>query len=168
MGDNPKIKIRGPKTVVPTVAELLERDRLREEAKKAPPIIDGAISVMAPAEIKGEDIKPALPSKTLSSEVSRSVAQILEEFQIDPVEELLAAYNERVEDPDSPDHGKFVMTRAERVSIMKEILKYRHPTLKATEHKGSADDRSITIVMMMPDGTKTETMTEARGKVIDG
>jgi len=159
-------------TRVPTVAEIQERLKQKADPNYVPQPteVTPAAGSIKPVTIRLDDPPPALVDpKTLSarSEKSLCVSQILEQHGIDPVEELIAMYNERVEDPNSPDYGKFVMSRSERVSLMKEILRYQHPTLKAVEHKGNADDRRVTVVLMMPDGTSHRNDVEQRGKVVD-
>lgn len=172
-----------PKAIIPTVEELQERNRLR--AQKIPAAgTNQPITIEVPEPFTGEptpgmnqvtrisDPPPQVvsPNQTLSpvtSEKKLSVTDILKQHDINPVEELLAMYNERVEDPDSPDYGRFVMTRAERVSLMKEILRYQHPTLKAVEHKGDPESNKITVVLMMPDGSRSESTAAQRGTLID-
>lgn len=172
-----------PKAIIPTVEELQERNRLR--AQKTPAAgTNQPITIKVPEPFTGEptpgmnqtvriNSPPAeivTPNKTLSPVVSEkrlSVTDILKQHEINPVEELLTMYNERVEDPDSQDYGKFVMTRAERVSLMKEILRYQHPTLKAVEHKGDPESNRITVVLMMPDGSKSEPTSAQKGVTID-
>jgi hypothetical protein len=175
-----------PKAIIPTVEEIQERNRLRAEKTPAKGT-NQPISIPIPEPFTGEplDTTPGMnqvtrisepppeivtPNQTLSNVVAEkrlSVTDILKQHDINPVEELLAMYNERVEDPDSQDYGRFVMTRAERVSLMKEILRYQHPTLKAVEHKGDPESNRITVVLMMPDGSRSEQTTAQRGKVID-
>lgn len=172
-----------PKAIIPTIEEIQERNRLREQKTPAKGT-NQPVTIEVPDPFVGEptpgmnqvtrisEPPPQIvtPSQTLSpvtSEKRLSVADILKQHDINPVEELLTMYNERVEDPNSPDHGKFVMTRAERVSLMKEILRYQHPTLKAVEHKGDPESNKITVVLMMPDGTRSESTAAQRGKVID-
>lgn len=178
------------KTIVPTIEEIQERNRLR--AMKTPAKGSGEpCIVQVPEPIKGEDPIKAhavrietppvgliatdqTPNQTLApgnmkmvAPIKDTVAQILARHDLDPVEEMLSMYNERVEDPDSPDYGRFVMTRAERLSIMREILKYQHPTLKAVEHTGDRESNRITVVLQMPDGSRSEKEIAARGKIID-
>jgi hypothetical protein len=161
-------------TRVPTVAEIQERMKQRADPAYVPQPTENtpAAGSIKPVTIRLDDPPPDVVSnKTLSlsarSERSLCISQILEKHDIDPVEELITMYNERNEDPESPDYGKFVMSRSERVSLMKEILKYQHPTLKAVEHKGNADDKRVTVVLMMPDGSTHRNDVEQRGKVID-
>ena len=166
-----------PKQRVPTIEEIQEINRRRNtpgyepQPTPATPAGGSAKPVTIKIDSPPVGVIPVdqTPPQTLSNEVGKSlcVSQILDQHGINPVEELIAMYNERVEDPESPDYGKFVMSRAERVSLMKEIMKYQHPTLKAVEHKGSADDRRITVVLMMPDGSKQVNDVAQRGKVID-
>lgn len=178
------------KTIVPTIEELRERNRLRE--MKTPAKGSGnPVTFEVPAPIVGEDPIKAhavrietppvgviatdqTPKQTLANEEIKvlsqrkiTVAEILARHDLDPVEEMLAMYNERVEDPNSPDYGKFVMTRAERLSIMREILKYQHPTLKAVEHTGDKESNRITVILQMPDGSREHKDIAARGKILD-
>jgi len=154
---------------IPTVEEIQAFNKRREELRtgvvSAEPIKAQVIRIATPpVSEKPVDQTP----QTLSNEVRKmSVTEILEQNDINPIEELLAMYNEREEDPDSPNYGKFIMSRGERVSLMKEIMKYQHPTLKAVEHKGGDTDRRITVVLMMPDGSSHSQKVEQRGKVID-
>jgi hypothetical protein len=169
-----------PKTVpqrVPTIEEIKEINRRRNtpgyEPQPTPSTPAGGSSKPVTIKIDSPPVGvipvDQTPTQTLAKVEGKSlcVSEILAQHDINPVEELLAMYNERVEDPESPDYGKFVMSRSERVSLMKEIMKYQHPTLKAVEHKGNADDRRITVVLMMPDGTSHHKDVEQRGKVID-
>lgn len=177
------------RTIVPTVEELRERNRIREQFTTPAAGKSGSCTVHVPPAIVGDSVPPPSPtiridspppeyvtaeespSKTLSPvgrpQKQKTVSDILNEHDINPVEELIAMYNERNEDPDHPDYGKFIMSRAERVSIMREILKYQHPTLKAVEHKGDPESSKITVVLMMPDGSRTERDVAQRGKIID-
>ena len=101
------------------------------------------------------------PKQTLAAVGGSSLSEILERHDIEPIEELITMYHERDEE------GKFVMSPAERRSLMKELLKYKHPQLKAVEHKGRPEDNRITVVIQMPDGSRAATQVEQRGKVVD-
>ena len=164
---------------VPTVDEIQEIIRRRQAGEPWKTSAEQVMEKEKPTPTRARVVRIAnppvslipqdqTPPKTLSTvDKRKSVTDILAEFGLDPIDELLSMYNERIEDPESPDYGKFVMSRAERVSLMKEIMKYQHPTLKAVEHKGSTDDRSITVVLMMPGGDRVEQKVEQRGKAID-
>lgn len=183
------------RTIVPTVEELKARDAIL--ANKTPAAGSSEpFYVNVPEAPTGENPPEAEPSvvKPRASEVTvellgsgtgiatppeptnqtlsprprkRTVGDILEEAGIDPTEELIEMYNRRIEDPNSPDHGKFAMSQSERVSIMRELLKYQHPTLKAVEHTGNTEDNRIVVVLQMPDGSRTQQHVESRGKVTD-
>ena len=162
---------------VPTVEEIKERLKQKANPNYNPKPTENTptagttkpVAIRIPSPPVSLTPVDQTPSETLSRVEGRSlsISQILESHDINPVEELLAMYNERVGDPEDPNYGKFVMSRAERVSLMKEIMKYQHPTLKAVEHKGNPDDKRITVVLMLPDGTKMHKDVEQRGKVID-
>jgi hypothetical protein len=157
-------------TRVPSVEEIQRLNELREAREKGiePPIRASVVRIEAPPV--GVIPTDQTPPKTLAEVEEKThltVAEILKREQIDPIEELLTMYNERDEDPDSPNYGKFVMSRAERVSLMKEIMRYQHPTLKAVEHKGNVADQKITVVLMMPDGSQHHKNVAQRGEVLD-
>lgn len=89
-----------------------------------------------------------------------TLAKALAAQEIDPIEELVTMYKERDEE------GNFVMSRGERSALMKDLLQYIHPKLKAVEHRGQ-EDRSLTVVLVMPDGTSQQRQVERRGDPID-
>lgn len=111
-------------------------------------------------------------TKTLLSEVpteeeQKTVSAILEKAGINPVEELVRMYEEKVDDPEDPNFGKFVMSPGERRALMKEMLKYTHPQLKSVEHTGNGADNKLVVVLQMPNGEERAQEVEKRGKVID-
>lgn len=172
---------RGKQKVL-SVAELLEREQgiqgIAAQVKGTGPmkitVPDSVITQTIEVNAMGEEVHEPAPKaitqrldQTLSSPRERlGLQQILEAEGIDPVKELLDAYNERVDDPGSPDHGKFVMSPGERRSLMRELLKYTHPQLKSVDHSGTIDNK-LTVVLRMPDGTTHAKDVEQRGKPID-
>ena len=164
------------RTEAKSVEEIKEILRLKQALKGA--VVGTApVYIETPVVEKQKPVRistPLLPNKeidqTLSTHTSTpkkmAVADILAEANIDPVKELLDAYNERIDDPGSPDHGKFVMSPGERRALMKEMLKYTHPMLKSVEHTGMGDNK-IVVVLNMPDGSMKTQEIEARGKVIN-
>lgn len=160
-------------TRAPTVEEILEIKRkkaaLSDQMVGTEPVMVDAPIIAPVQRMTPVGLVPVdqTPTETLSNQGGRrEIQRILEEAGIDPVAELIAAYNERVDDPLSPDNGKFVMAPHERRTLMKEMLKYTHPQLKAVEHTGT-DDKRITVVLQMPDGSRSSQEVQARGKVID-
>lgn len=139
---------------VPTVEELKERMAKAKELETATKGATMPITVEGPKDL----LKPAEPKKTLSD---AAVSEILALNEIDPLQELLDAYNER------DDDGSFVMSRAERTSLMKTLLEYHRPKLKSVEHKGDPVKNQLTIVLAMPDGSCQIKQVEKRGEAID-
>lgn len=171
-----------------SVEEIIEQQRLKDglaaQMTGTEPVVVEApvVPVMEDEPLKASVVRldsppvgviptDQTPTKTLLPEEvdggRRDVSQILEEAGIEPLDELLAMYNERVDDPGSKDHGKFVMSPGERRALMKELLKYKHPQLKSVEHTGNGGDNRVVVVLQMPDGTQKSHAVEARGKVID-
>lgn len=172
---------------VMSVEEIKARQKLiagmTQQAKEAPKQSDGSIVMDVPVvalspEARTEVIKAQVqriesppvgltpveqtPNETLSSLTEKRVhdiSAVLSAAGIDPVQELIDAYNER------DDEGKFVMSAQERRSLMKELMKYTHPQLKAVDHSGTIDKR-VVVVLEMPDGS-TRNVNANRQPTID-
>lgn len=165
-------KPNGNKQRVMDVEELKKFWAQKEamERGEEPPTVEKAHVIRIdtpPVGTVPTDQTPANKTLTDGEGKSLSISDVLAQHDINPIDELLRMYNERVEDPNSPDNGKFVMAPPERRALMKELLKYTHPQLKAVEHKGNAGGNQIVVVLKMPDGSVQHKEFEQRGKVVD-
>jgi len=166
---------------VPSVEEIQELQRRKKELATATIGATGPVMIKAPLNMSNEPrmgaaVRISTPPvglvatdqspKTLSPDKPASLGDILISQDLDPAAELLRMYNEREEDINSPDYGKFVMKPNERRHLMLELLKYTHPQLKSIDHKGMTNN-AVTVILNMPDGTQSHKQVESRGKVID-
>ena len=98
----------------------------------------------AAAVTKSEEVvtpSVVVPRKLTPAQRRAKIDEVLEEYGIDPVRELLEMYNE------TDQNGDYVMSSKERKALMQEMLQYMTPKLKAVDMRAAVKgDINVNIV----------------------
>lgn len=90
-----------------------------------------------------QSIEPTVvvPRKLTPAQRRAKIDEVLAEYGIDPVRELLEMYNE------TDQNGDYVMSPKERKALMQELLQYMTPKLKAVDMRAAVKgDINVNIV----------------------
>ena len=77
---------------------------------------------------------------------TKSAAEIMRYFDFDPLNKLIQEYQELEGNTDAG-------ARRDRIKVVQELMKYRHPSLSSNTHKG-VDDSPLSVTINYGDTGK--------------